>query len=275
MTRVLDHIRLTPILIFCATLLFGVKVAHVYKGVTIVAGVSRAQAEGGPAQTPAEAAAKPGEAPPPSPSPTPINVGPTGAELEVLQSLAARRDQLDQRAAEMDMREKLLRAAEDRVAGKINELKKIEGSIKALIEQQDAKKEEELRSLVKVYEAMKPKEAAAIFNALDMPVLIAMISRMKEAKIAPILAIMDAKKANDLTVNLATRKTLPDGPPDGLGDGGAGGSKPVPQVETPAKAAAQTNSAPQPAAAPAQPALRPPGMLQPLPGGAPKGGGAG
>jgi len=275
-----DQLRLTPVLMIFATLLFSVKVQGVYRGITIVAGVSKAQAEAPPA-APAEGApkpddhsAKPNEAamaalPPPLP---------TAGEMDVLQNLAIRRDQLDQRANEIDLREKLLRAAEDRVGTKITELKKIEASIKALIEQQDAVKEQELQSLVKVYGAMKPKEAAPIFDKLEMPVLISMIQRMQPTKIAPILAVMDPKKANELTVKLATIKTLPDGPPEGLGDGGVGKSVPMPVMEpktssnpgqgnnnisSQGQGQGQTQSSPPPAPPASQ--LRPPGLLQPLP----------
>jgi flagellar motility protein MotE (MotC chaperone) len=270
-----DQLRLTPVLMILATLLLSVKVQSVYSGVRLVAGVSRAQAESAPAPPPdknsaeamqkrADEMAKPTEAPPP-----PIAALPSAGELDVLQNLAVRRDQLEQRANELDLREKLLRAAEDRVGTKISELKKIEASIKALIEQQDALKEQELQNLVKVYSAMKPKEAAPIFDKLEMSVLISMIQRMPPNKIAPILAVMDPKRANDLTVKLATQKTLPDAAPEGLGDGGAGGSRPVPMVEAKPQAPTQTPSqAAQTQAAPpvnAANQLRPPGLLQPLP----------
>ncbi len=271
-----DQLRLTPVLIIFAVMLFSVKVQGVYRGVTIVAGVSKAQAENPPPAPAGEGApkaedhgAKPAEPAMASLPPAP----PTPGEMDVLQNLAARRDQLDQRANEIDMREKLLRAAEDRVGTKITELKKIEASIKALIEQQDALKEQELQSLVKVYGAMKPKEAAPIFDKLEMPVLISMIQRMQPTKIAPILAVMDPKRANELTVKLATQKTLPDAAPEGLGDGGAGKSMPMPAMESkgapagsssgPGSASAAVPS--QPPAPPAASQLRPPGLLQPLP----------
>ena len=51
------------------------------------------------------------------------------------------------------------------------------------------------RGLVKLYESMKPRDAAAIFNELDMPVLLQVLDRMKEAKAAPVLAAMQPDKA--------------------------------------------------------------------------------
>ncbi len=269
-----------------ATLMFSVKVQGVYRGVTIIStGVTKAQAETpSPQQTPSEPAKSAESAGHDNPmSQTP----PSPGELDVLQSLAARRDQLDQRANELEMRDKLLRAAEDRVGTKITELKKIEASIKALIEQQDAVKEAELQNLVRVYSTMKAKEAAPIFDKLDMTVLISMIQRMPPAKIAPILAIMDPKKANELTIKLASIKTLPDAAPEGLGDGPLNPPKPTQTSANDSKPqannastnasnannnaqAASNNQQPNPAAnqpAPPQASqLRPPGLLQPLPG---------
>ena len=55
------------------------------------------------------------------------------------------------------------------------------------------------KGLVKVYEAMKPRDAATIFNDLEMPVLLQVVDRMKEAKAAPVLAAMQPDKARDLT----------------------------------------------------------------------------
>ncbi len=282
-----DQLRLTPLLMVVATLMFSVKVQGVYRGVTLIStGVTKAQAETpSPQQMPSEPAKAPEGAGHDNPmSQTP----PSPGEMDVLQSLAARRDQLDQRANELEMRDKLLRAAEDRVGTKITELKKIEASIKALIEQQDAVKEAELQNLVRVYSTMKAKEAAPIFDKLDMTVLISMIQRMPPAKIAPILAIMDPKKANELTIKLASIKTLPDAAPEGLGDGPLNPPKPTQTSANDSKPqgnngsnnnsanannnaqGANNNQQPNPAtnqpAPPQASQLRPPGLLQPLPG---------
>ena len=68
------------------------------------------------------------------------------------------------------------------------------------------------RGLVKVYESMKPRDAAVIFNDLDMPVLLQVVDRMKEAKAAPVLAAMQADKARELTTKLADMRTRRDNP---------------------------------------------------------------
>jgi flagellar motility protein MotE (MotC chaperone) len=54
-----------------------------------------------------------------------------------------------------------------------------------------------------MYENMKPKDAAAIFNELDMPVLLGVAKAMNPRKMAPILARMTPLKAKALTDGIA------------------------------------------------------------------------
>ena len=133
----------------------------------------------------------------------------SAAELKVLQSLAKRREEIDSRNREVQMREAILTATERRIDGKIEELKKLEATIQALIISHDAEAEKRIRSIVKVYENMKPKDAARIFEDLDMTILIDVAERMKEVKMAAVMARMDPEKARTLTVQLATRRQLP------------------------------------------------------------------
>ncbi len=133
----------------------------------------------------------------------------TPAEVEVLQSLAGRREALQARAVELEMRENLLSATEKRIEEKIAELKKLEATIKAKLKQYDEQEEAKMKSLVKIYENMKPKDAARILEELDMDILLEVAERMREAKMAPILALMNSNKAKAITVELAMRSQLP------------------------------------------------------------------
>ncbi|MFN4274940.1 MAG: MotE family protein [Ferrovibrio sp.] len=187
-----------------------------------------AQTAQAPAQVPAQAPAQP-QSPAPAASAMPATpAAPTAApsstvqsladrdpttftraEIELLANLAQRRDQLEQRAREIDLRESLLAAAEKRIDERIAELKKLEGSIKQIVQQYDKQEEQNLQGLVKVYENMKPKDAARIFEKLDANVLLGVVERMKEAKLAAVLADMSPATAQDITVRLATRKQIP------------------------------------------------------------------
>ena len=133
----------------------------------------------------------------------------SAAEIEILESLVARREEIEARARELDMREKLLATAELSIDAKIAELKKIEASIAGSIERFDEREEAKIKSLVKIYEKMKAKDAARIFNQLDESLLLSVVERMREAKAAEIIAQMSGDKARVVTMNLARRRSLP------------------------------------------------------------------
>ncbi len=133
----------------------------------------------------------------------------TDEELVLLQSLSQRREELEQRAREIDEREVLLKAAEQRIDQRITELERLQASIEALLVEHDEQTEAQMQSLVKIYESMKPKDAARIFEELDLEVLLEVIERMKERKSAPILAKMNPERAKTVTLELAQRRELP------------------------------------------------------------------
>ncbi|MCK5423813.1 MAG: hypothetical protein KAI89_00465 [Emcibacter sp.] len=135
---------------------------------------------------------------------------PTRKEIEYLQKLSERRAELDRRSRELDDREKLLEAVELRIVERTESLKKIKATIEAALAKHAKREKKQLDSLVKIYSAMKPKEAAQIFNNLDEDVLLAIVENMKEKKMGAILAKMNLDKAKKLTVNLATREKLPE-----------------------------------------------------------------
>ncbi|HEY0281547.1 MAG TPA: hypothetical protein VGC27_02860, partial [Rhizomicrobium sp.] len=104
----------------------------------------------------------------------------------------------------------LLAAAESRVDGKIAALKQLQDNIAELLGQRDAEEQKQLASLVKAYTAMKPKDAARIFNNLSDDVLIQVARAMKSDALAPILAAMTPDAAQKLTVKLANHLKLPE-----------------------------------------------------------------
>lgn len=130
-------------------------------------------------------------------------------EIELLQALSQRRQQIEQRAAEVEQRAALLSAAETRIEEKIGRLESLQAQIEALLVEYDEQEEQQIESLVKIYESMKPKDAARIFEDLEMEVLLSVVQRMKERKTAPVLAAMNAERAQEVTLELATRRELP------------------------------------------------------------------
>lgn len=131
--------------------------------------------------------------------------GMSPAELRVLQSLGTRRGQLDQREKDIDVQLQLLAAAEAKLDGKIKSLNGLKGQVQSLLGQADAQQQAENDRLIRVYEAMKPKDAASRFTLLDDSVRLPIASKMKEKSLSAILAQMSPPDAKALTERLANR----------------------------------------------------------------------
>ncbi|ATC25015.1 hypothetical protein EIB18_10905 [Caulobacter vibrioides] len=171
------------------------------------------EGEGAPS---AEGAGQPAaaKAPPPrvcAPSADALarEAGLSPAELRILQSLGARRGQLDQREQDIDVQLQLLAAAEAKLDAKMKALTGLKGDIQGLLGQVDAQKQAEVDRLVVVYQGMKPKDAAARMTLLSDEVRLPIAAKMKEKTLAMILANMAPGDAKILTERLASRLANP------------------------------------------------------------------
>lgn len=125
------------------------------------------------------------------------------SELSILQSLRKRRTQLAEQEDALQLRENLMEAAEERLESRIEQLEALEERLKAATEAELGARKEEMRGLVTMYETMKPKEAARIFDRLHMEVLLDVVNAMNPRKMASILARMNPESAQKLTSALA------------------------------------------------------------------------
>lgn len=135
---------------------------------------------------------------------------------ELYEDLLQRRQQLDAKEKALSQREALLEAGEKEIGKKYEELSGLRNEIQELLKKQSEEESARISSLVKIYEGMKAKDAARIFNTLDMDILLDVVSKMSERKTAPVIAEMDAEKARELTTLLAEQKKLPELPPDAV-----------------------------------------------------------
>ena len=178
-----------------------------------------------PAAHPVPAAAVAVPAPPPAaPLPAlepsaPATPAVSEAERQVLQELRARRKELDAREQALAQREDVLAAAEQRMEARVTQLSALQTRLEQLDHDRLAHDEANWAGLVKVYETMKPRDAAAIFNDMDLAVLLPVVDRMKEAKTAAILGMMQPDRARLVTAKLAAQRTqaiaVPDHPDAG------------------------------------------------------------
>lgn len=216
--------RLLPLTVLAAALVLSVKVGTVWEHRAEVPSIftmkmavtvgAPAAARAGKDATDVQLAASDGSAAPkPAADSSDGRVDPFAlgkSQIELLQSLSERRKELDARERAIEQREGLLAAAEHRIESKIGELKAVKVEIEGLIKKYDEQEEQQIAGLVKIYETMKPKDAARIFNELDIDVLLEVFERMKASKTAPVLADMDPLRAKEITLRIAERKKMPD-----------------------------------------------------------------
>jgi len=219
------RLRLLPTLMACAALLCAVKVAGLSEHAErFLPGFAPAHAEEAAAPEEAEAAAsenaesEAGEtaeaAPEAAAEAGNVDVQMLGktapsAKEDVLQRLSERRNEIEAFARELEMRERLVEAAERRVNERFKELEEVEEKIAAHFGKQDEETKMRVEGLVKMYSAMKPKDAARIFERLDMDVLLQLAEAMNERKMAAIMAEMDPVTAQELTLEIALPRPLP------------------------------------------------------------------
>lgn len=224
--------RLLPLLVISLGLVITIRVGDVWQTLSVGIGTeTQAQtqpaADATPAETPAAAtttgettppagapvegetqeAATAGEAPAPKAEADPLDF--TDEEVEVLQQLAKRREELEVRARQLDEREAMVAAAEQRMEQKMAELKALQTTVEDLLAKRSEQEEADLLKLVQTYEKMKPKDAASVFEEMDMDLLRDLVSRMKASRAAPILALVSPTKVKELTLELAQKNTLP------------------------------------------------------------------
>ncbi len=160
-----------------------------------------------PASVPASAATAPPVLPP---QPAPVS----DSERALLGDLRQRRTELESRARALELREQVQQAAEHRLGARLDELTVLQRRLEQMEQARDAHDAANWRAMVKLYETMKPREAATIFNELDRPVLLQILDRMQERRASLVLAAMLPERAREITAALAAMRTKADAVPD-------------------------------------------------------------
>ncbi|MFT4091223.1 MAG: hypothetical protein QM645_10855 [Asticcacaulis sp.] len=131
--------------------------------------------------------------------------GMSPSELRILQSLGKRRTELEARQKELDTREQLVVAAEAKLDGRIKQMNTMKGQLQGMLDEATKVADADTLRMIKVYETMKPKDAAKVFETMKDDVRLPIAARMKERSLAAILSYMTPAGARDLTEKLATR----------------------------------------------------------------------
>ena len=129
----------------------------------------------------------------------------SASERAILERLQSRRQELDARAREIEIRESLLKEAEKRITSKVDEMKAFETKTASENAQKAEAENARFKGIITMYEGMKPKDAAKVFDRLEMPVLLEIASQIAPRKMSDILGLMQTEAAERLTVELARR----------------------------------------------------------------------
>jgi flagellar motility protein MotE (MotC chaperone) len=127
----------------------------------------------------------------------------SSAERAILERLLERRQELDAKAREIELRETLLKAAEKNLESKLAAAKALDS--RASGQRKDDAEAARFKSLITMYETMKPKEAAKIFDRLDIKVLVDVAGQINPRRMSEIMAQMTPEVAERLTVEFASR----------------------------------------------------------------------
>lgn len=166
--------------------------------------------------------------------------GMSANELNILQSLGTRRAELDQREAQLNSRAQLVDAADSKLDARITQLQSLKTQIQDLINQASKTSEQDTVRMVKVYESMKPKDAAAVLTAMSDDVRLPIVAGMKDRSLAAILGAMSPDAARDLTEKMSKRMKAAESLQDKLNkataNGGVTKGADAPDAKTPKKA---------------------------------------
>jgi flagellar motility protein MotE (MotC chaperone) len=202
-------------------------------------------------------AAKPAPVCAESPTQLAKEAGLSPAELQVIQSLGARRGELDQREQGLSTELALIQAAEAKVDARIATMNGLKADMQAMVGQLDDKQQAEVDRLVKVFEAMinnKPQDAADRFVLLSDEVRLPIAAKMKERLLSAMIAKMTPPEAKRLTESLAARYAAQ----------ATAARAAINPPAAPASAAALAAAKPPPAAKTAKAAQAAPDQLQPV-----------
>ena len=137
-------------------------------------------------------------------------------KIALLLKLKNRNQELDEEHKKIKEKSDVLKTIEHKIDEKYKELdqkrldlEKVKSEATELTQKLAEEDEKKLQSLVKIYQSMKPKDAARIFDGLDMRVLLDVLSRMKEANAGTILANMSSDRAKNVTLYLAAKRKTP------------------------------------------------------------------
>ncbi|TQF00819.1 MAG: hypothetical protein FKY71_01345 [Spiribacter salinus] len=135
----------------------------------------------------------------------------TGDFDAMLAAFRNREERIEAQEAQISKRMQALTIADERIEQKIAALTEAETALKQTMALADTAAEDDLSRLTSVYENMKPKDAAALFEQMDPEFSAGFLGRMKPVQAGAIMEGLSAERAYSISVILAGRNAnVPD-----------------------------------------------------------------
>lgn len=123
----------------------------------------------------------------------------------LLKAFGKKSTELQQREAKLETWQQILEDADVQISERLSQLEQAETGLRATISIAESAAEDDLTNLVVVYEAMKPKDAAALFEEMDPVFAAGFLGRMAPDRAAGVLTGMTPQSAYSISVILAGR----------------------------------------------------------------------
>ncbi|MWD29021.1 hypothetical protein E0K89_016195 [Aquicoccus sp. SCR17] len=144
-----------------------------------------------------------------TPAPTPAEPALCETPEAMLEAIREERALLDEQKARMEQRRSEIDLAGEKLAIDRGTLAELRDALQAMFDRVEQAHTADVDRLVALYSAMKPKEAAAIMDDLDIEVSVMVLATMPERDAAPILARLNPVRARAISRIIMERSKLP------------------------------------------------------------------
>lgn len=125
----------------------------------------------------------------------------------VLEAVTTDLERLSQRKIEIEEREVALTAIEAKLKKQLAAVETANAELGKKIDHLNSLANDDLRHLVGMYQTMKPKQAAEIFDSMDPTFAAGFLREMNSEKAGLIMSYMDARKSYTVSVIIAGRNS--------------------------------------------------------------------
>jgi flagellar motility protein MotE (MotC chaperone) len=139
-------------------------------------------------------------------TPAPASEPPADAD-GLLLAIRERESQLDAEAARLADRAQNLNVAEAKLAEQLAAFERAQRNLEETLAMADQAAERDIDRMTKVYEAMKPEDAARIIERMDVSFAAGLMARMRPEIAADVLTGMEPDAAYAVTLTITSRNS--------------------------------------------------------------------